>query len=153
MSTMPALICACTMPFSPTISVSVDAISPRNLPFSMTVPLNVYLPSISEPSSMKAVRSLVLTPLLPFFFHSIGRPHVGLVHATGLRRLVLDEVDRTVLAHRVRVLRLDSVAVEEAALRDDEGVRPDVAAHAARGRDLDGRLLQRQRHQDEGRGH
>jgi len=32
--------------------VSVDWMSPLNFPFSMTVPLNVYVPSISEPSSM-----------------------------------------------------------------------------------------------------
>jgi hypothetical protein len=36
------------------IKVSLDAISPLNVPFSITVPLKVYLPSISEPSSMKA---------------------------------------------------------------------------------------------------
>ena len=42
----------------------------------MTVPLKVYLPSISEASSMKAVRSLPLTapPLLPLvFFQSMTR--------------------------------------------------------------------------------
>jgi hypothetical protein len=38
------------------IRVSLDAISPLNVPFSMAVPLNVYLPSISEPSSMNAER-------------------------------------------------------------------------------------------------
>src|SRR4029434_3380768 len=50
-------------PLSPMINMSVDEISPLNRPFSMTVPLNVYRPSISEPSSMKAVRPLRLMGL------------------------------------------------------------------------------------------
>ena len=71
---MPARMVALTTPFSPMIRVSLDEISPVKLPLSMTVPLNVYLPSISEASSMKALRSLPLTapPLLPLvFFQSI----------------------------------------------------------------------------------
>src|SRR5689334_11917039 len=40
------------------ISVSGDAISPWNLPFSRTVPVKVYLPSIWEPSSTNAVSFL-----------------------------------------------------------------------------------------------
>src|SRR3972149_563946 len=56
MITVPARSVALTPPRSPMISVSVEAISPWNFPFSMTVPLNVYFPSISDPSSMNAVR-------------------------------------------------------------------------------------------------
>ena len=51
-STIPARMEAWTTPFSPMISVSFDQISPVSLPFSMTVPLNVYFPSISDASSM-----------------------------------------------------------------------------------------------------
>jgi hypothetical protein len=40
----------------------------------MTVPVNEYFPSISEPSSMKAVRSLVLVGRLVFLH---GMPTVG----------------------------------------------------------------------------
>src|SRR5690242_21650451 len=40
------------------ISVSGEAISPWNLPFSRTVPVKVYLPSIWEPSSTNAVSFL-----------------------------------------------------------------------------------------------
>src|SRR6266508_2349968 len=64
-STRPARISPLTMALSPMMSVSVDEISPLKRPFSMTVPLNVYRPSISEPSSMKAERAL--------------RPDLGLV--------------------------------------------------------------------------
>src|SRR5262245_53830365 len=141
MSTIPALIVAWTTPFSPTMRVSVDAISPRNFPFSITVPLNVYFPSISDPSSMKAVRSPVLTGRLPLFFHSIGHPCAAsvapaAVHATTLaggtrvghartsanRDLLVEHVDR-MAAGRLDVVDLDDVAVEEAALGDDQGVR------------------------------
>src|SRR5438128_1123337 len=58
-STTPARTVALTLPFSPMMRLSLVTISPLNLPFSMTVPWKVYLPSISEPSSMKAVRSLL----------------------------------------------------------------------------------------------
>src|SRR5207237_8755587 len=58
-STTPARTEALTLPFSPMMRLSLVTISPLNLPFSMTVPLKVYLPSISEPSSMQAVRSLL----------------------------------------------------------------------------------------------
>ena len=37
-----------------------------------TVPLNEYFPSISDPSSMKAVRSLPFVGRLLFFPHHIG---------------------------------------------------------------------------------
>src|SRR4030095_10740693 len=60
MSTCPARMFPFMTPLSPMINMSVDEISPLNRPFSMTVPLNVYRPSISEPSPMKAVRPLRL---------------------------------------------------------------------------------------------
>src|SRR5918995_37178 len=116
MRTTPAWMAACTMPFSPMMRVSVDAISPRNLPFSITVPLNVYFPSISDPSSMNAVRSLVLTGRLPVFFHSIRQPSATSVVAAaitartagGERGLFIEEID--LLARRL-VLDLHDVAV------------------------------------------
>src|SRR5439155_1264496 len=58
--TTPARIEALTTPFSPMMRVSFETISPRKRPFSMTVPVNVYFPSISEPSAMNAVRLLPL---------------------------------------------------------------------------------------------
>src|SRR5580704_18950735 len=45
------------------IRVSSELISPLNLPLSITVPRKVYRPSISDPSSMKAVNSLRRGPL------------------------------------------------------------------------------------------
>src|SRR5439155_3714607 len=39
---------------SPMTRVSLDVISPENFASSITVPVHVYLPSISEPSSRKA---------------------------------------------------------------------------------------------------
>jgi hypothetical protein len=54
--------------------VSVDWISPLNLPFSRTVPLNVYVPSISECSSMYALRSVRrYGGLGRFHHHSMAR--------------------------------------------------------------------------------
>ena len=50
-----ALIVALTTAFSPTIRLSVDTISPRSRPFSMTTPLNMNFPSISDPSSIRVV--------------------------------------------------------------------------------------------------
>src|SRR6266478_1696446 len=74
-STCPARISPLITPLSPMISISVVEISPLNRPFSMTVPLKVYFPSISEPSSMKAVR-----PLLPAGFRlrlNMAGPRAG----------------------------------------------------------------------------
>ena len=68
---------ALTTPFSPMMRLLLVTISPRKRPFSITVPLKVNLPSISEPSSMKAVRSLALTLGVPRF-----RPNIpGLLDA------------------------------------------------------------------------
>src|SRR4029450_5941707 len=73
-----------------------EGISPVKRPLSIPVPLKVYLPSISEASSMKAGRSLPLTapPLLPLvFFQSIvtgpvsaPRPGPPVGHRGGTRR-------------------------------------------------------------------
>src|SRR5687767_3163786 len=101
---MPALIVALMTPFSPTISVSVDEISPRNFPFSITVPLNVYFPSISDPSSMNAVRSPVLTARLARFFHSMRHSDVP-AHGD----LLVEHVDGA--ARRLGLFDLDDVAV------------------------------------------
>src|SRR5262245_23632800 len=60
MSAWPARMSPVTLPFSPMMSVSEDEMSPLRRPFSMRVPLKEYRPSISESSSMKAVR-----PFLP----------------------------------------------------------------------------------------
>src|SRR4051812_14452762 len=49
-STTPERMVACMTPFSPTMSVSFDTISPRTRPFTSTVPVKVTLPSISVPS-------------------------------------------------------------------------------------------------------
>src|ERR1700687_3120753 len=59
-TSVPARTLAFTTPRSPMISVSGEAISPWNFPFRSTVPVKVYLPSMSEPSSRKAVSFLRL---------------------------------------------------------------------------------------------
>src|SRR5207245_5596483 len=107
-STIPARTVALTLPFSPMMRLSLEAISPLNLPFSMTVPWKVYLPSISEPSSMKAVRSLLrLAGLL--LRHRIALARRGRLPLPGqLRRLGLvpglaQPVARGLLVHLLRV--------------------------------------------------
>src|SRR5258708_7252361 len=59
-TSVPDRTLAFTTPRSPMIRVSGDAISPWNFPLRRTVPVNVYLPSMSEPSSRKAVSFLRL---------------------------------------------------------------------------------------------
>src|SRR5207245_2970531 len=135
-STIPARTVALTLPFSPMMRLSLEAISPLNLPFSMTVPWKVYLPSISEPSSMKAVRSLLrLAGLL--LRHRIALSRRGRLPLPAQLRgsCVVHEIDRPVAVGLLVHLR--DVAVEEAALRDHERIGRDVAGDAARGGDLD----------------
>ena len=60
-TSVPARTLALTTPRSPMMRVSGEAISPWNFPLRRTVPVNVYLPSISEPSSRKAVSFLRVT--------------------------------------------------------------------------------------------
>src|SRR5216117_676845 len=83
----PARIVVWAMPFSPMMTVSEHVISPRTVPFSMTVPPNVHFPSISEPSSMKAVRSPALTEGLPVFVHHMGDAHYTVTEEAARRGL------------------------------------------------------------------
>src|SRR5262245_16155483 len=135
--TTPARTVALTTPFSPMIRLSLELISPLNLPFSMTVPLKVYLPSISEPSSMKAVRSLLLRLGSLLLRHRMSSPSRSRLPLTAeLRGLeVVHQVDR-LLAVGVLV-HLRDVTVEDAALGDHERIGRDVAADAAGVGDLD----------------
>src|SRR5258708_34106671 len=59
-TSVPDRTLAFTTPRSPMIRVAGDAISPWNFPLRRTVPVSVYLPSMSEPSSRKAVSFLRL---------------------------------------------------------------------------------------------
>ena len=68
---------ASTTPRSPMMSVSWAVISPRSFASSITVPAQVYLPSISEFSSRKAPRPPRIFRALPFRFrHMISPPTI-----------------------------------------------------------------------------
>src|SRR5262249_53478776 len=119
------------------IRLSLELISPLNLPFSITVPLKVYLPSISEPSSMKAVRSLLLRLGSLLLRHRmLFAPESRLLLTGELRRAqVVHQVDRPLAVGKLVHLR--EVAVEEAAVGDDKGVGGDVAGAPSGVGDLD----------------
>src|SRR5438445_802264 len=62
---------ACTTARSPMMRVSLDVISPENFASSITLPAQVYFPSISEPSSRKAPRRSRFPGALP-----VRLPHI-----------------------------------------------------------------------------
>src|SRR3954463_4481624 len=120
-STTPERIVAWITPFSPTISVSFDTISPRTRPFSSTVPENVILPSISVPSLTCDVYSRGREG---FCWRGAPPPNMDATYGKELPSGVLRLLLRLALlvdgddATRARVLHLRDVAVEEAALGD-----------------------------------
>src|SRR5689334_14604128 len=111
-------------PFSPTIRVSLEWISPRSRPLIITVPVNVYLPSISDASSMNALSSPVpFAPFFPLLFHiggaafRWGRRGGSPRNQSSPRILALPPTPHQILPPHSRHHRASRIAVVERRLR------------------------------------
>src|SRR4029453_67547 len=97
----PARPLAFTAPRSPMMSVSGHAISPWNLPLSRTVPENVYLPSMSDPSSRKAVSFRRVATAARRFMGHMGRSLGPRARASGRSGHLASEHDGLLAAAAV----------------------------------------------------